>query len=170
MSYDASAGVLKKILHSALSFMRLSLFTTKGQILVAGAASTPHVLNVGTNGQVLVADSTAADGVKWGSAGVQSVTAGGGLTGGTITGTGTIAVDTTNGNVGTYVLGKVTVTGTTTISWGNTVAGSALAPANVTGANNGSSLAGTWRLMGHIGSVNECTASDGVTSLWVRIA
>jgi hypothetical protein len=39
--------------------------TTKGDLYAASAASTPARLAVGTNGQVLTADSTAATGVAW---------------------------------------------------------------------------------------------------------
>lgn len=42
-----------------------STFTAKGSIAAATAASTPANLSVGTNGQVLTADSTAATGIKW---------------------------------------------------------------------------------------------------------
>jgi hypothetical protein len=41
--------------------------TTKGDIYAATAASTPARLGVGTNGQVLTADSTAATGLVWGN-------------------------------------------------------------------------------------------------------
>jgi hypothetical protein len=44
-----------------------STLTTKGDIYVATAASTPARLGVGTNGQMLVADSTQTTGVKWAS-------------------------------------------------------------------------------------------------------
>ena len=39
--------------------------TTKGDLLVATAAGTVVRIGVGTNGQVLTADSTQADGIKW---------------------------------------------------------------------------------------------------------
>ena len=41
--------------------------TTKGDIYAATGASTPARLGVGTNDQVLIADSTAATGLKWGT-------------------------------------------------------------------------------------------------------
>jgi hypothetical protein len=43
------------------------LFTAKGDIAAATAANTPARLGVGSNGQVLTADSTAATGLKWGA-------------------------------------------------------------------------------------------------------
>jgi hypothetical protein len=43
--------------------------TTKGDIYAATGASTPARLGVGTDGQLLVADSTAATGIKWATAG-----------------------------------------------------------------------------------------------------
>jgi hypothetical protein len=42
-----------------------SLLTTKGDLIAASGASTPARLAVGTNGQALIADSTAATGMKW---------------------------------------------------------------------------------------------------------
>lgn len=45
-----------------------SLLTTKGDILAATGASTPARLGVGTNGQVLTADSAESTGMKWATA------------------------------------------------------------------------------------------------------
>ena len=42
-----------------------TIFDAKGDIIAASAADTAARLAVGTNGQILVADSTAATGLKW---------------------------------------------------------------------------------------------------------
>ncbi|HVW22977.1 MAG TPA: hypothetical protein VHB51_00615 [Candidatus Saccharimonadales bacterium] len=42
-----------------------SVLTTKGDIIVATAANTPARHGVGSDGQILMADSTQADGIKW---------------------------------------------------------------------------------------------------------
>jgi hypothetical protein len=49
----------------AADWVDKDILTTKGDILVATAASTPARLGVGSNTQVLTADSTQTTGVKW---------------------------------------------------------------------------------------------------------
>jgi hypothetical protein len=51
-----------------------SLVTTKGDLIAATGASTPARLGVGTNGQVLTADSTASTGVAWATAAAGGMT------------------------------------------------------------------------------------------------
>lgn len=46
-----------------------AIWTTKGQIAVATGSATAIAVGVGSNGQVLVADSTATAGVKWANGG-----------------------------------------------------------------------------------------------------
>jgi hypothetical protein len=62
-AYDLAAGATTK-----------ATLTTKGDIYAATAASTPARLGVGTNGQTLVADSTAATGLKWATPAAGSLT------------------------------------------------------------------------------------------------
>lgn len=74
-----------------------AIVTAKADLLVGASSGVVDNLPVGTNNQVLTADSTQTLGVKWAtpaSGTVTSVTAGTGLTGGTITTTGTVAIDT----------------------------------------------------------------------------
>jgi len=51
-----------------------SLVTTKGDVVTATASATPARLGIGSNGQVLTADSTTATGLKWASAGDVTLT------------------------------------------------------------------------------------------------
>ena len=53
-----------------------TIFDAKGDIIAATAADTASRLAVGTNGQVLTADSTAATGLKWATASSGSTFAG----------------------------------------------------------------------------------------------
>jgi hypothetical protein len=50
------------------AYVPKTLTTTKGDIITATAANTPARLGVGSNDQILVADSTASTGLKWATA------------------------------------------------------------------------------------------------------
>jgi hypothetical protein len=74
-------------------------FQAKGDLVAGYGANLFGILSVGTNGQVLSANSSCVSGLEWiaagggGSGTVTSIIAGTGLTGGTITDSGTIALD-----------------------------------------------------------------------------
>ena len=108
----ASSTAVKTAYDLAAAAIPCSVLTAKGNILIATAASTPSALAVGTNGQVLVADSTCTDGLAWvtpvaGS--VTSIATGTGLTGGPITSSGTIALANTAVTAGSYTYSSFTV-------------------------------------------------------------
>lgn len=88
------------------------------------------------------------------AADITAVTAGTGLNGGGTTGAVTLNVNTTIGDVGTYVIAQNNSGGG--INLGSTVAGSGLSPAR----------SGTWQNMGN--TLTGGTASIGDFALWVR--
>jgi len=87
-------------------------FSAKGNLLAGTGASAYSALAVGSDGKVLAADSACATGLNWVTAcsgTVTSVVAGTGLSGGTITNTGTIALADTAVTAGAYTHGSFTV-------------------------------------------------------------
>jgi hypothetical protein len=95
----ASLGVDGKVPSNQLSAaggaIPASTVTTKGDLLAATSAATVTRLGVGSDGQILTADSASTPGVKWASAPVGSVTA----TDSTITVGGTATAPTIGVNV-----------------------------------------------------------------------
>jgi len=61
----ASSAAVFAVATVANAAIPKSLLTTKGDIIVATGPSAPTRLGVGTNGQVLTADSAATSGVSW---------------------------------------------------------------------------------------------------------
>lgn len=96
------------VAQSGASAIQNSIVDAKGDLIAATANDTPARLAVGTNGQVLMADSTAATGLKWAAAG-------GGLTlvKSQAIGTAVSSVTVTGAFSATYESYKIVVTGGT---------------------------------------------------------
>ena len=73
-SLAATASAVKSAYDLADAAIAKSIVDAKGDLITATAADTPARLAVGTNGQVLQADSTAATGLKWATAASPSFT------------------------------------------------------------------------------------------------
>lgn len=86
LTYNDTAGTLT-VASAGGSGIPTSTVTTKGDLIAATGSSTVSRLGVGTNGQVLTADSTQATGLIWatpsGGGGGSPTGAAGGLLGGT---------------------------------------------------------------------------------------
>jgi hypothetical protein len=86
----------------------LVILDAKGDLITATAADTPARLAVGTNGQVLTADSTAATGLKW-----AAVAAGGKVLQVVSTQTSTQAINSTNTYADSNLSATITPTSAT---------------------------------------------------------
>lgn len=87
-----------------------AIVDAKGDLITATAADTPARLAVGTNGQVLTADSTTATGLKWAAAASGAAVYGKTLTAGankSTTSTSYVAIDTTNLRITATPVGTV---------------------------------------------------------------
>lgn len=191
---DASTG-LSSAVPVANGGLALTSIAAKS-IPVANSANTYTTVTPAAGQSVRVnAGNTAWEAFTPGT--VNSITAGNGLTGGTITSSGTIAVDTTFGNVGTVAVlfnfSRSNLYAGSTISGANlgygssggafsfNIASTTFRSGNVTSAGaasnaaylNTTSVSGTWRSMGAVStaSYSSCSNETGAyQGLFIRIA
>lgn len=191
---DASTG-LSSAVPVANGGLALTSIAAKS-IPVANSANTYTTVTPAAGQSVRVnAGNTAWEAFTPGT--VNSITAGGGLTGGTITSSGTIAIDTTFGNVGTiaqlFNFSRTNLYAGSTISGASLGYGSSGAAAaqgigsmttrsgNVTVAGissdaslvNTTAISGTWRCLGYVtGSLyDSCpNTTRAVQGLFIRTA
>jgi hypothetical protein len=92
-----------------------AIVDAKGDLIAATAADTPARLAVGTNGQVLTADSTAATGLKWATAATGGMTS---IASNTLSG-GSLSLTTISGAYKNLqlVLRDVSTSTSATINW-----------------------------------------------------
>jgi len=144
-STAATSLAVKTAYDAAILAIPKSCLTAKGDLITASAASIPLALPVGANGEILTADSACSGGLKWAAAaatGITSITAGVGLSGGTITSTGTIALNPATSAAIGGLKGCVAVNGFT----GSITALGCLAGAGYAGNSAGMTAIGSFAL------------------------
>lgn len=108
---NISGGSAAPVANSLSDIIDAAISSTRGSVLYRGASGWTN-LAPGTSGQFLKTNGAGAD-PAWASGGgggtVTSITAGTGLSGGTITTTGTIALTNTGVGAGSYTSANITV-------------------------------------------------------------
>ena len=126
----------------------------------------------GANGNILTSNGTAWTSAAAPAGGVTSVATGNGLSGGTITTTGTLVVACpTFNSVGSYVWGRTPLQTSGTITSGSNYS-AGTGNTQVSSANSRSStnnLSGTWKLMSS-GNTNGTACDYDVYSLYCRVS
>jgi len=135
------------------SYIPLSTFDTKGDLLVASADNTVAKLAVGTNGYILTANSSATNGVEWAAAPI-SLPSQTGNTGKYLTTDGTTASWGTVSSYSAPTLGSTSIASGATVT---TIAGLTLSNATL----SGSLTAG-----GGTGTAGQVLASTGSGVQW----
>jgi len=122
---------------------------TANNVLLGNGTSTPQTVAPGTAGNVLTSNGTTWTSTAGPTGTVTSVATGNGLSGGTITSTGTLIIAAPSFNsIGSYVYGVIALTGTVTAG-SNYSAGAGTNQVQVQGPSGGSNaLSGTWKWMG----------------------
>jgi hypothetical protein len=145
---------------------------TANNVLLGNGTSAPQTVAPGTTGNVLTSNGTTWTSSAGSTGTVTSVATGNGLSGGTITTTGTLTVACPSFNsVGSYVWGRASVaSGSTITSGSNYSAGTG--NTQVSSANSKSfsnNLSGTWKLMSS-GNSNGTACDYDVSSLYCRVS
>lgn len=149
---------------------------TANNVLLGNGTSALQAVAPGSSGNVLKSNGT-----TWQSSagGVTSIETGNGLSGGTITTTGTLTVACPSFNsVGSYVFGVMTVGSSTTITAGdnfsagsgtNQVRSLTISLGNVSGNSaKSNNLSGTWKYLGATFTWSGCPADFG--ALFCRVS
>jgi len=144
---------------------------TANNVLLGNGTSAPQTVAPGTSGNVLTSNGTTWTSTAGGT--VTSIATGNGLSGGTITTSGTLTIAAPSFNsVGSYCLCQSQAGGNRTVSLSagsNYSAGTgdnqiqASAPAGATGSSN--ILSGTWKLMGQSISYNNPNPCTNITTI-----
>lgn len=149
-----------------------STFTTKGDILATSGASTPTRLAVGSNNQVLTADSSTATGIKWATPsggslmylGTSTYTASTTITPTSVYATAKMAVITVvgggggSGGVATTTAAQVAISESGGMGGGTT----AMVYASTYSATNSTDFTGTWEItVGAAGTAGSATPGAG---------
>lgn len=131
---------------------------TANNVLLGNGTSAPQTVAPSTSGNFLRSNGTTwvSQAVSVGSGTVTSVATGNGLSGGTITSTGTLVIACPGYNtVGSYTFARKESSGTNTLTAGTSYAGSTINPTMIqteggTAITNGNAgtVSGTWRNMG----------------------
>jgi hypothetical protein len=108
----ASSYAVQQAYSLAATAIQSAELIDKGSLITASAPGTPATVLLGADGQILMADSTLAEGMRWADNDVGTVTlinTGTGLTGGPIEDTGTISLADTAVTPGSYTNASFTV-------------------------------------------------------------
>lgn len=157
-STDSVDGYMTAADHALLTGkLSKSIWTTKGDILSATGSATPARLPVGSNGQILIADSAAAGGLTW----TNAPSGGGSGTVGTVINSGTpasTAVPVYSGTTGTNITpSSVTISAGAVTATSFSGAGTGL-------TGTGSSYTAGFSLSTPASGLSGATLASGVTS------
>ena len=134
---------------------------TANNVLLGNGTSAPQTVAPGTSGNVLTSNGTTWTSSAGSTGTVTSIATGNGLSGGTITSSGTLTLGSVAFNtIGSYAVGNITNTGTLSINPGDTLSagtgnGQFKCMNQSTGNPTSNAVSGTWRFMS-FGAYAQC--------------